>query len=100
MDFRLTPYMRDGGWQTDGVWFEVLHPPPIGPAGKENVRSLVLHVKHAEWTMLLTGDLEEAGLARVLTLAGEDRCDDGARITAARSRMCRRWRTGRSRSWW
>ncbi len=55
-------------WEVDGVSFAVLHPPPVGPAGKENARSLVLHVKHAGWSMLLTGDLEEEGLKQVLTL--------------------------------
>jgi competence protein ComEC len=53
-------------WQADGVSFEVLHPPAQGPAGKENVRSLVLLVRHGKWSMLLTGDLEEAGLTQVL----------------------------------
>lgn len=55
-------------WQTQGVTFEVLHPPPVGPSGKENARSLVLLVKYAGWSMLLTGDLEEAGLTRVLAM--------------------------------
>ena len=55
-------------WQDDGVSFEVLHPPSVGPPGKENARSLVLLVMHADWSMLLTGDLEEAGLERVLDL--------------------------------
>ena len=59
---------RGQQWETDGVTFEVLHPPAVGPAGNENARSLVLLVKHADWSMLLTGDLEEAGLAQVLTL--------------------------------
>jgi competence protein ComEC len=54
------------GWQADGVSFDVLHPPAKGPAGKENVRSLVLLVRHGTWSMLLTGDLEEAGLTQVL----------------------------------
>jgi competence protein ComEC len=53
-------------WEDDGVSFEVLHPPHIGPPGKENVRSLVLHVMYADWSMLLTGDLEEEGLEQVL----------------------------------
>jgi competence protein ComEC len=48
------------------VSFSVLHPPARGPAGKENVRSLVLLVRHRSWSMLLTGDLEEAGLTQVL----------------------------------
>ena len=56
------------GWQVADVSFEVLHPPPVGPAGKENARSLVLLVKVADWSMLLTGDLEEAGLMRVLAM--------------------------------
>ena len=55
-------------WQTQGVAFEVLHPPPVGPSGKENARSLVLLVQYNGWSMLLTGDLEEAGLTRVLAM--------------------------------
>jgi competence protein ComEC len=55
-------------WQDDGVSFSVLHPPAVGPPGKENVRSLVLLVEHDDWSMLLTGDLEEAGLTQVLKL--------------------------------
>jgi competence protein ComEC len=47
------------------VQIEVLHPPLIGPDGNENTRSLVLLVRHAGRTILLTGDLEGAGLARV-----------------------------------
>jgi competence protein ComEC len=50
------------------VQFEVLHPPAVGPEGNENARSLVLLVRHAGHTLLLTGDLEGPGLARVLTL--------------------------------
>jgi competence protein ComEC len=50
------------------VTFEVLRPPPTGPSGPENVRSLVLLVRHAGHTILLTGDLEGAGLERVLAL--------------------------------
>lgn len=50
------------------VQLEVLHPPPVGPAGSENERSLVLKVTHAGHTILLTGDLEKAGAARVLEL--------------------------------
>ena len=44
---------------------EVLHPPPIGPEGNENARSLVLLLKHEDWSMLLTGDLEKEGLKQV-----------------------------------
>jgi competence protein ComEC len=48
------------------VELEVLHPPATGPAGNENARSLVLRVRHAGHTILLTGDLEDAGLTQVL----------------------------------
>ncbi len=50
------------------VRLEVLHPPAVGPEGVENVRSLVLELRHAGHTILLTGDLEGAGLERVLGL--------------------------------
>jgi len=50
------------------VTMEVLHPPPAGPDGNENARSLVLEVRHAGHTLLLTGDLEGSGLERVLAL--------------------------------
>jgi competence protein ComEC len=50
------------------VRLEVLHPPAVGPEGVENARSLVLEVRHAGHTFLLTGDLEAAGLERVLGL--------------------------------
>ncbi|MBN9118598.1 MAG: ComEC/Rec2 family competence protein [Planctomycetes bacterium] len=45
------------------VTFDVLHPPPVGPAGSENARSLVLLVRHDGHTVLLTGDLEGEGQA-------------------------------------
>jgi competence protein ComEC len=48
------------------VTLDVLHPPPKGPDGPENVRSLVLLVRHEANRLLLTGDLEGAGLDRVL----------------------------------
>ena len=48
------------------VTFEVLHPPPVGPPGIENERSMVLVVRHAGHTFLFTGDIEKAGAARVL----------------------------------
>lgn len=47
---------------------EVLHPPAAGPEGNENARSLVLLIEHAGHTLLLTGDLEHAGLQRLLGL--------------------------------
>jgi len=50
------------------VDIQVLHPPPEGPDGNENARSLVLLVRHAGHSLLLTGDLEGSGLERVLAL--------------------------------
>jgi competence protein ComEC len=44
---------------------DVLHPPADGPPGVENVRSLVLLLRHRGHTILLTGDLEGAGVDRV-----------------------------------
>jgi competence protein ComEC len=51
------------------VRVDVLHPPAEGPAGIENVRSLVLRLTHAGQTILLTGDLEGVGLEQVLQLS-------------------------------
>jgi competence protein ComEC len=50
------------------VDLEVLHPPVEGPEGKENFRSLVLLVRHEGHRILLTGDLEGPGLARVVAM--------------------------------
>jgi competence protein ComEC len=55
-------------WEEDGIYFEALHPPAQGPDGIENVRSLVLRVRYESLSILLTGDLEEPGLKRVLAL--------------------------------
>ncbi len=49
------------------VTMRVLHPPPEGPPGPENVRSLVLHLQHEGHSILLTGDLEGAGRDLVLS---------------------------------
>jgi competence protein ComEC len=51
------------------VDIQVVHPPPVGPEGRENFRSLVLLVRHLDHTVLLTGDLEGPGLGRVLSSA-------------------------------
>jgi competence protein ComEC len=51
-----------------GVELDVLHPPAVGPDGNENTRSLVLRVRHAGHALLLTGDLEGAGMTRLLGL--------------------------------
>lgn len=45
------------------VQFEVLHPPPVGPPGNENARSLVLLMRYEGYLVLLTGDLEGEGQA-------------------------------------
>src|SRR5262249_50212002 len=67
---RTTPrrIVKAGARLTAGdVALEVLHPPAVGPAGNENARSLVLQVRHAGHSILLTGDLEGEGLRRVLS---------------------------------
>jgi competence protein ComEC len=65
--------VRAGDHLTAGpVEFEVLHPPAVGPEGNENTRSMVLLVRHAGHSLLLTGDLEGAGLDRVLALPPMD----------------------------
>jgi competence protein ComEC len=50
------------------VEIEVLHPEGTKPEGKENFRSMVLVVRHADHRLMLTGDLEGPGLARVVNL--------------------------------
>jgi competence protein ComEC len=50
------------------VEIDVLHPPQNGPEGKENFRSLVLVIRHAGHSIMLTGDLEGPGLTRVVDL--------------------------------
>jgi competence protein ComEC len=52
------------------VSLDVLHPPAGASADEsENARSLVLCVRHAGHTLLLTGDLEGPGLERLLRQA-------------------------------
>jgi competence protein ComEC len=53
-----------------GVTLRVLHPPAGWERGNENARSVVLEVRHAGRSLLLTGDLEGEGLAEVLALPG------------------------------
>jgi competence protein ComEC len=62
--------VRAGDHLTAGeVRMDVLHPPAERLEGTENARSLVLLVRYRSHAILLTGDLENPGLARVLTLA-------------------------------
>ena len=49
------------------VTLSVLHPPPSGPEGLENVRSLILLIEHRGHRILLTGDLEKTGLRMFLS---------------------------------
>jgi competence protein ComEC len=50
-------------WQAGGVGFSVRHPPADWePQAPDNARSLVLDVAYLGHHMLLTGDLEQAGL--------------------------------------
>src|SRR5262249_8666666 len=48
------------------VEFTVLHPPANGPPGPENARSLVLLIRHNDHSIVLTGDLDLEGRARVM----------------------------------
>jgi competence protein ComEC len=50
------------------VVLEVLHPPAGWTEGTEDARSLILLVKHEGHTILLTGDLQGAGLQRLVSL--------------------------------
>lgn len=45
---------------------DVLYPPPDGPGGPENTRSMVLLLSYRSRTILLTGDLEQPGLGQVI----------------------------------
>ena len=64
----LTPrIVKAGDVLTAGdVLIQVLHPPPTGPPGVENARSLVLLITHEDRQILLTGDLADAGMQRFL----------------------------------
>jgi competence protein ComEC len=52
-------------FEAGALTFDVLHPPAEGPPGNENTRSMVLLVKYAGHTVLLTGDLEGEGQTMV-----------------------------------
>lgn len=56
------------------VRLRVLHPPPEGVPGSDNANSLVLLLEHAGRRLLLTGDLEGAGLDALLRQPHRD-CD-------------------------
>ncbi len=50
----------------EGTTIEVLHPTKKGVYGSDNANSIVLLIEHAGQRVLLTGDLESAGLNDVL----------------------------------
>jgi len=56
------------------VAVSVLHPPPGGVPGNDNAQSLVLAIEFQGQRLLLTGDLEKAGIERVTALPPWD-CD-------------------------
>jgi competence protein ComEC len=53
-------------WPQADVAIGVLHPPVHGEQGSDNANSLVLRVDYQGRTLLLPGDLEAAGLQRLL----------------------------------
>jgi competence protein ComEC len=65
------PCERGQQWTWDGVQFEVLWPPPgMGGDLKRNASSCVLRVEAHGRRVLLTGDIETAQEARLVTLEG------------------------------
>ncbi len=56
------------------AWLEVLHPPLRGVGGSDNANSVVVRVVFAGRTLLLPGDLEPPGSARLLEQKPQD-CD-------------------------
>lgn len=56
------------------VTIDVLHPPPAGVRGNDNANSIVLELTYRGRRILLTGDLEGDGLARVVEMPPRD-CD-------------------------
>jgi competence protein ComEC len=49
------------------VQIDVLHPGTLGPDGVENVRSLVVLLRHRGHSLLLTGDVEGVGVEQLTT---------------------------------
>jgi competence protein ComEC len=50
---------------TSGTNIEVLHPQATGNHGNDNANSVVLRIEYGDFRILLTGDLEGAGLTEV-----------------------------------
>ncbi|HEY1068811.1 MAG TPA: MBL fold metallo-hydrolase, partial [Pirellulales bacterium] len=59
---------EDGIALAHGVAIRVLQPPAEGVFGEDNANSLVVAIEYAGRRILLTGDLEEAGLDRLLAM--------------------------------
>lgn len=57
---------RNGIFELSGVKFEVLHPTSLGVIGSDNANSLVLGIEHEGFRAVLTGDVEEEGLDKLL----------------------------------
>ena len=57
---------RSNRFNLSGVQFEVLHPTYLGVVGSDNANSLVLGIEHEGFRAVLTGDVEEEGLDKLL----------------------------------
>jgi len=69
----VRPTAAPESWETGGVRFTVLHPASgWHPEASDNARSLVLDVAFAERHLLLTGDLEQPGLTKLVGRAHPD----------------------------
>jgi len=69
----VRPIAAPESWETGGVHFTLLHPPAgWHPEASDNARSLVLDVAFAGRHLLLTGDLEQPGLTKLVGQAGPD----------------------------
>jgi competence protein ComEC len=54
-------------WETAGARLSVWHPPEsFSPSSSDNARSIVLDIESSDRHLLLTGDLEQEGLTRLL----------------------------------
>lgn len=53
--------------QTGEGTMQVLHPPPDGPPGIENIRSMTLLAEYSGKRILITGDLQGEGVARLVS---------------------------------
>jgi competence protein ComEC len=69
----VRPIAAPESWETGGVRFTVLHPAAgWHPEASDNARSLVLDVGFAGRHLLLTGDLEQPGLTKLVGQAAPE----------------------------